>query len=163
MRIREETMVGTLTASDGSAALPLQMGCLSLVEGMHIIPYWPQGEKLCLLCFMRPEQPAPPVKMSGRRQAGAFLLQPGESFSVNAKGKGERAYTFLSAGAVPVLTEGSQPCVFCRNNLNGSGLGIVDQECLAGRLRGKVLCPACAAAFGIQGGTGDREMGDDER
>jgi hypothetical protein len=114
---------------------------------------WRPRAGLQLLVLMPIGQPAPEVKKAGRRQAGAFLLDPGESFSLRMPGGQVETCTFTADPVIPLPAEPGTACGFCRaalqSNVPAFSLG-------SGQLgpSGRLLCRDCAAAWQVQTGSG---------
>ncbi len=122
--------------------------CLNQVEeigSLRIVPRWQAGSGLHLLVLVPLCQAETRVRKSGRAQAGAFLVRPGEGFSVCSR-DGESSYTFEAAPAVELPVERGTPCAFCRTPLEGLGLSFTGQN-PEFRLGSGLLCRACALAL----------------
>jgi hypothetical protein len=159
MHIRDGTPVGAVTADSGSVAVEIRMGEEAGIEGMHAIPVWRAGEGLMLLFLMTPRLPGPGVKKSGIAQAGAFVLCPGECFTLGGPGRDQREYQFRVAAAVEVTVGRGEGCAFCRSPFDGRAEILLMQR-TEERLRGKALCNLCAEALRALGGDeGVRESG----
>ena len=145
MVIAEGTPVGMLIKSAGSVATEIRMGSRVVVEEMQGIPVWMGSEGVCLLFVMALNRPAPLVKISGERQAGAFLLRTGDLFSLSSPVHGEISYQFKALEVIEVIPAEGDRCVFCRSLLQGIGLCCPGSE---DELKGGVICHECAEAFG---------------
>jgi len=126
---------------------PVQVGPLTAVAG------WRPRVGLQLLVLMPLGQPAPEVKKAGRRQAGAFLLDPGESFSLGMPDGRVETCTFTAAPAIPLPAEPGATCGFCRAALQPDAPAFSLGSGKLGK-SGRLLCRDCVAAWQVQTGSG---------
>jgi hypothetical protein len=144
--------VGVLTQSSGTVFTELHLERPVHIGSLTALVDWRHRTGLQLLVLMPLGQPAPEVKKAGRRQAGAFLLMPGESFSVKAPDGRSEVYTFAAEPLIPLLAEAGALCGFCRAALQPNAPAFALSSGKQGP-SGRLLCRACASAWQTQAGT----------
>lgn len=145
--------VGVLTQSSGMVLTELHLERPVQIGPLMVFGDWRLRFGLQLLVLMPLGQPAPEVRKAGRRQAGAFLLMPGESFSVKAPDGRSEVYTFTAEPVIPMSAEPGAACGFCRAALQPNAPAFAMASGKQG-LSGRLLCRACAVAWQTQAGTG---------
>jgi hypothetical protein len=145
MAIPEGSRLGALMEGSEKTA-EVHMGRTVLAGPLRGIPVWDAGAGVRIL-FLLPLAGCM-VKKSGKRQGGAFLLGPGESFSLTAAANNneETVFQFKAASAVEVVPETGALCGFCHARLEEEApacLSLISGNPLAG----KVLCLPCAEAW----------------
>ena len=145
--------VGVLTQSSGTVFMELYLERLVHIGSLTALADWRPRSGLQLLVLMPLGQPAPEVRKAGRRQAGAFLLMPGESFSVKAPEGRSEVYTFTAEPVIPLSAEPGAACGFCRAALQPNA-PVFAMASGKQSPSGRLLCRACAVAWQTQAGTG---------
>lgn len=113
------------------------------VEGMlRIVPQWSHGTGLFLVIVLPLKQAKTRVWKSGRPQAGAFLLLPGEEFSMRSLSDGETLFSFEPLSSFEIAVSRGKSCSFCRTPLDEKGTVLSGE-----RFRRSILCKACAIAW----------------
>jgi hypothetical protein len=141
---------GVLTGDSGSPAVRLFFGELAALGPLRLLAHWEPKSGLRVVVLTPLHMPGLDIRKSGRRQAGAFLLKPGESFSI---GKPPAAREDFRLEAEPLTRipagEGAW-CGFCRMGLPASApaFALLSQEAGMG---GRLLCRACADAWKTSG------------
>lgn len=144
MAIPEGSRLGALMEGPEETA-EVQMGRTVSAGPLRGIPVWDAGAGVRIL-FLLPLAGCM-VKKSGKRQGGAFLLEPGESFSLTAAANNEETvFRFKAAPAVEVVPETGALCAFCRGRLAEEAIGWLSLT-PGNPLAGKVLCLPCAQAW----------------
>ena len=147
MEIPEDTLVGHLKKEDESRAEEMRMGRTASIGPIRATPVWQQGAGLILLAMMKIHSEGIVVAKSEERQAGAFLLEPEESFSLGCAESDEGTYAFKALPVIEIAVDQSNAalCGFCRSPLKERAM-----TCLSPTVRplkGKALCEACARAW----------------
>ena len=149
MRIKEGTVLGQLAEGNGTSVAEVSMGKMVELGLMQGVPQWLTEKGGTLLFFLSFTQQTVVTK-GGIRQAGAFLLRPGEEIILrNGAEKKKTRYSFIVNPLVEVVPEEGERCDFCRASLGDHGVWFsVDVE-----FRGdKLLCRSCSDAWGEQAG-----------
>jgi hypothetical protein len=144
--IPEGSKLGALMEGAEKTAAEVYMGRAIPVGPLRGIPVWDASSGVRVL-FLLPLSGCM-VKKSGRRQGGAFLLGPGESFSLRGTAQEETVFQFKAASAVEVIPGTGALCGFCRAPLAEGVPGCLSLT-PGNPLAGKVLCLPCAQAWEI--------------
>ncbi|RJR29413.1 MAG: hypothetical protein C4576_35410 [Desulfobacteraceae bacterium] len=139
--------VGVLRSSSGEIA-DLSLNQVRAEGMLRIVPQWSNGAGLSLLVLLPLGHAVTGVWKSGRPQAGAFILLPGEEFSTRSLSDGETIFSFEPLSSFEVAVSRGNSCSFCRTVLDGKGT-VLTQE----RFRRSILCNACAMAWAHLKGT----------
>lgn len=149
----ETRRVGVLTPSSGTDFVELHLKRPVRIGPLTAFADWRSRSGPQLLILIPMDRPAPEVKKAGRRQAGAFLLEPGESFSIKTTDGQAEIYTFTADPVIALPPEEGSACGFCRVALppNAPAFALA-----AGKPNpsGRLLCRDCAAAWQAQTGSG---------
>lgn len=145
--------IGVLTRSSGTALAELQIDRPVQIGSLTALAGWRPRAGLQLLVLMPIGRPAPEVKKAGRRQAGAFLLEPGESFSLGMPDEQVETCTFTTDPVIRLPAEPGTACGFCRAALQPNAPAF---SLGSGKLgpSGRLLCRDCAVAWQVQAGIG---------
>jgi hypothetical protein len=147
MEIAAGSRVGAIERWPEPHTTAVHMGRIAEVGPLRAIPVWLEPGGLRLLVLMPLRLSPLTVKKGGARQAGAFLLEPGESFGLGGTPAGEVGFRFNPSWTLEAMVEPGELCTFCRTPLEEGGV-ICLGPALEKALRGRVLCPDCAAAWG---------------
>ena len=145
--------IGVLTPSAGKDVAELLLDGPARIGPLTVFSEWRPRSGPQLLILIPMGRPAPEVKKAGRRQAGAFLLEPGESFSLMSADGREEAYIFMADPVIALPPEGESVCGFCRAALPPDAPAFALALGRPGPC-GRLLCRDCAAAWQAQAGTG---------
>jgi hypothetical protein len=146
MHVPEGTKVGALIKQDRSLARVIFMGEVFTLGPLRAIPLWEKRSGVQLLFLMPLRARGLVVKLSGRPQAGAFLVYSGASFAMDYSGAEKGFYQFTAAPTAEVIAGQGELCDFCRVPLGARGV-ICLSPAVEESVRGKVLCQACAEAW----------------
>jgi hypothetical protein len=151
MKILEKTRVGILVDSEGKRIATVRTGEPLFVGRLtgHVILN--RYDSLKILFWTPIEGNDIQVSVAGRRQAGAFLLNPGQSVNL-WQDHVLQNFRFDALPVFPVETETGEVCEFCRTVLvEGRG-----NFCLSCRLpdqkTGVLLCDGCANTWADEAG-----------
>ena len=148
----ETRRVGVLTQSSETFPVELHLKRPAAIGPLTAFADWRPRSGPQLLILIPMGRPAPEVKKAGRRQAGAFLLEPGESFSLKTVDGREETYTFTADPVIALTPEGQSVCGFCRAALPPDAPAFALALGRPGPC-GRLLCRDCAAAWQAQAGT----------
>jgi hypothetical protein len=135
-----------LVREDGSWSREIRAGKVISIGALQGIPIWNELGGLQLLFMMPIHGKGVIVTKSGRRQAGAFLLQAGESLSLKSPVTAMGTYEFRTLPMIGIRVGKGAVCAFCRSPLKKKAVGCL-VPVLGGALKGKALCKACAQAW----------------
>ena len=145
--------IGVLTQSSGKAVAELHLDGPSQIGPLTAFADWRTRSGPQLLILMPITRSALEVKKAGRLQAGAFLLKPGESFSLKTADSLAEIYTFTTDSVIRLQPEEGSVCGFCRVALPPKDPAFALTAGNTG-LSGRLLCRDCADAWQAQAGTG---------
>jgi hypothetical protein len=163
MQIPEGSKIGVLRDGLGKTVAEISIGKTATVGPLKGIPVWGGGTGVKLLFLIPLHLPGWVVNKSARRQAGAFVLGPEESFTLRGPSQEEAVYCFNAVSVVEVVVERGSLCGFCRSRFKDGDAGWLP---LASKSPGgdRVLCISCAQAWEIlpseeasARGSGDRD------
>jgi hypothetical protein len=138
--------IGSLIGTTDSLAVELGLGELNGLGPLKLLPHWQSRLGLLVVVMIPFRMPGLEVRKMGRRQAGAFLLRPGEQFSMSVPPAAEEYFRLESETVIRVSAEPGAVCGFCRTPLSADESSFALQFPGNG-LRGLVVCPACTAAW----------------
>lgn len=149
----ETRRVGVLTHSSGTDVAELHLDGPVQIGPLTVFADWRPRSGLQLFILMPMGRPAPEVKKDGRRQAGAFRLEPGESFRLKTTDGLAEIYTFRADPVIALPPEEGAVCGFCRAALQPAAPAFALAAGKPGP-SGRLLCRDCAAAWQAQTGSG---------
>lgn len=144
--------IGVLTQSSGKAVAELHLDGPVAIGPLTAFADWRPRSGPQLLILMPLTRSASEVKKAGRLQAGAFLLESGESFSHKTADGRVEIYTFTADAVIRLRSEEGSVCGFCRAALPPEGPVFALTAGNTGP-SGRLLCRDCATAWQAQAGT----------
>jgi hypothetical protein len=141
---------GALTGDSGSPAVRLFFGELAALGPLRLLAHWEPKSGLRVVVLTPLHMPGLDIRKSGRRQAGAFLLKPGESFSMGKPPAAREDFRLEAEPLIRVPAGEGAWCGFCRMALPAAApaFALLSQ---ADGIAGRLLCRACAAAWRTAG------------
>ena len=138
--------IGSLVGTSGSQVVELSLGELNDLGPLKLLPQWQPRAGLLVVVMVPISMPGLEIRKMGRRQAGAFLLRPGERFSMTMPPAVEECFRLEPETEIRMSAEPGAVCGFCRTPLS-AGSSLFALQFPGNCLRGQVVCPACAAAW----------------
>ena len=148
MHIAQGTKLGVLRDGPARSAAEIRMETTVEIGPLMGIPLWEGGAGAKVLFLIPLQLPGWMVSKSARRLGGAFMIAPGESFTLRGPSQEETVYCFSAVSAVEVAVERGARCGFCRSRFKDGDTGWLP---LASKSPGrhKILCLSCARAWGM--------------
>ena len=138
--------VGHLIGTSGSLAVELGLMEVSALGPLKLLAHWQPRAGLLVVVMVPFNMPGLEIRKMGRRQAGAFLLRPGEHFNMTVPPAAEESFRLETETVIRLSAEPGAVCGFCRTPLPAGSSGFALQSPENG-MRGRVVCRACAAAL----------------
>ena len=150
MMVLDKTEIGCLRGPDGAPVVRVMTGAPVSIGGLKGFALLHRGEGPQILFLMPRCGHRQKVTARGRRQAGAFLLEPGQNVTICENGA-QTTFCFNAAPVIPVSTEAAEVCEFCRTPFTQTGR--CGKFCPSSRLAdaggGILLCDGCAYAWAL--------------
>jgi hypothetical protein len=147
MNISNGTIVGRLVSNQGNLTKEIRFGEILTVGPLQGYMILLSGEKLQVLFVLPLGKSGIVVVKSGKKQGGAFLLQPGQEFCLSQQGL-KSSYCFEALPMFEVETADEEVCTFCRSSLTEKRGNYCLSPMLDKMETGILLCDACATAWG---------------
>jgi hypothetical protein len=138
--------IGRLTGSSGRLAVELSLGVLSGLGSLKLLACWQPRSGLLVVVLVPLDMPGLVIRKMGRRLAGAFLLRPGEHFSMTVPPAAEECFRLETETVIRMSAEPGAVCGFCRTPLP-AGSSMFALQSSENGMQGQVVCRACAAAW----------------